>query len=76
MILEEIIRKQKLEIERLERDNIRLNSNCKTLAELLDKEKENNKKAVEFLDTQYNTYSSAEEWRKALKEILKDSDKE
>lgn len=29
-------------------------------------------KAIEFIKTEYNTFPSAEEWRKALLEILKD----
>lgn len=28
-------------------------------------------KAIEFLENEYNTYPSAEEWRNALKNILK-----
>lgn len=33
-------------------------------------------KAIEFIETEYNTYPSAEEWRKALKEILKSDSNE
>lgn len=31
--------------------------------------------AIEFLETEYNTYSSGEEWRKALKNVLKGKNK-
>lgn len=33
-------------------------------------------KAIHFLNTEYDTYSSGEEWRKALIKILNGSDKE
>lgn len=32
-------------------------------------------KAIKFIENEYNTYPSAEEWRKALKDILKGDDK-
>jgi len=31
--------------------------------------------AIEFLETEYNTYPSGEEWRKALKNVLKGKNK-
>ena len=35
------------------------------------KKEETINKAIEFLENEYNSYSSAEEWRRALKDILK-----
>lgn len=54
------------------------NNNIKKLVDLIEKkDNEINKlnekinKAIIFVETQHNTYQSAEEWRKALLDILK-----
>lgn len=68
--------------EDLKKDYIRVKSNEKTLAELLDKEQKKNKKAIEYIE---NTEISSilevhsgyeEEYTKPLLEILRGSEKE
>ena len=78
MILEEIIRKQKLEIERLEKNNWRsleIASNNMVKVQSLKAEKKELQdridKAIEYIKQQMNMYDNIEDERNDLLNILK-----
>ncbi|MCQ2977333.1 MAG: hypothetical protein MJ232_04890 [archaeon] len=60
----------------LQQENIQLKEKCEFEIKCNIEFADRINKAIEFLENEYNTYPSAEEWRKALKKILRGDNNE